>query len=110
MKTNEKLEQIVKHPDVSRAMSGSPKWAHLRTPGMAEVLKLREAIRNVKRARMNAREEFPHVRRNTAYDDGFIVQVPDMPDGTRNLAKALELGGLPAELEQMIRAYLAEPA
>jgi len=100
---NDLIEQIVKHPAVSRAMNGSEI-----TPALMQLVSLRRSRRDVKRATRNMREEIQMCGENdhNAYDKGRIVQVPKMP-GEKRLHTALALGGLPNDLRLMIEEVLA---
>jgi len=97
-----RIEDIVKHPAVSRAMNGAET-----SPALAELVALRRARRDVKRATCNMREEVQALGANdpNAYDKGRIVQVPTMP-GEKRLKAALMLGALPDDLRQMIEEVL----
>ena len=97
-----RIEDIVKHPAVSRAMNGGES-----TPALEELISLRRSRRDVKRAKCNMREEVQTYGSNdpNAYDKGRIVQVPKMP-GDRRLRAALMLGGLPDDLRLMIEEVL----
>ena len=97
-----RIEDIVKHPAVSRAMNGGES-----TPALEELISLRRSRRDVKRAKCNMREEVQAYGGNdpNAYDKGRIVQIPKMP-GDRRLRAALILGGLPDDLRQMIEEVL----
>ncbi len=97
MKT-ELIEKIVKHPAVSRCMAGKEQ-----TDGLRRLVTLRRARANVKQSARNFKEEIEHGLKS--YDEGGQVEVPNMP-GNRLLTEALEAGGLPADLESMIRGYL----
>jgi len=90
------LETIVKHPAVSRAISGGKP----ETPGIVPLVKARRALRDIKRAKRNAREEGP----NANPDSG--VTGPFTPPGQRLIREALA-AGLPDDLAELCRQFIA---
>ena len=108
------LEQITKHPDVMRAMTGcKPADAARLQPyhcGLATLMKLRVTwaiAASWKRA---------HERRygaGSAYDGGRAVEMPGAPTGEysiRRVSEALEINGtgLPDGLRQLAAAWLEQ--
>lgn len=97
------IETICKHPVVSRAASGSGQG-----PAVEKLVTLRRAFRDIKRARRNMREEVGAMGRLAdAYDRGMITRIPQKP-GTRLIREALEIGGLPADLEALCKQAVEE--
>ena len=96
------INDILMHPAVSRAMQGLD-----RTPALDELVALRKARRDVKRAAANMREEIAvYGASPDAWDSGQICQMPAMP-GNRRLGAALAADGLPPDLRRAIHAYFA---
>lgn len=111
---DDRIDRIVKHSVVSRA-TALPAEA---TPGVAALCRLRLFLRDIKRGRRNAREDFEDALRcearhgpGAAYEAGYAVAMPNFPDRTwlaRRIQEALSLGGLPRDLEQQCNAWLTE--
>lgn len=97
------METICKHPVVSRAASGSAQG-----PAVEKLLKLRRAMRDIKRARRNMREEVGAMGKpSDAYDRGMITVIPQQP-GTRLIKEALAIGGLPDDLKSLCEQAVEE--
>ena len=110
MKTLDGIEAIVMHPAVSRCgaplADGDPRLPVWRTPGLLKLLALRRARRDTKRAARNLREE---ALAGMTYEQGGLASAPSMP-GSRLLREALDAGGLPDDLRELVESFLRSDA
>jgi hypothetical protein len=91
------IEEIVKHPTVSRAMmTHNPEELELYS-GLESLVKLRKARRDVKRSQTNARID--------ACQTGRARHEPPPMPGLRLLTVALH-NGLPPDLSNLVQEYI----
>jgi len=114
------LSDILKHPDVSRAMTDFGKHAERLQPyaaGLDRLRRLRVTWRDYKRACRNAREDAPRARAierehgpGSAWDAGLAIGKPRyFPDDSsiRRVNEALA-AGLPDDLADRCHRWLAQ--